>query len=180
MCPPSPAAFTYIPAEHDTTIVTATEYASCAMSVTAKKYTSGTDVVTLTKPGTYYFYCGVMGHCEMGMKMKVTVGAAAVTPIVAPALPPAAVPVKAPAPAPVPVTAAPVPSPELAPVPSPELAPAPVLGVPDVAPTPEVTDVFVPVAAPAPEASSASSLGVPGFRLLVAGVGFAAALHFMF
>jgi plastocyanin len=147
--------FTYTPAEHDTTIVTAAEYASCVMS-TGKKYTTGTDLVTLPKAGTYYFYCSVMGHCEMGMKMKVVV-AAAVTPIVPPVLAPAPVPVKAPAPAPVPV-AVPVP------VPSPaELAPAPGAAVPDVAPTPVA--VLGPAAAPAPEDSSASAVSV-GFQLL--------------
>lgn len=32
----------------------------------------GNDVVKLNKPGTRYFACGTAGHCEQGMKLKIT------------------------------------------------------------------------------------------------------------
>jgi len=160
--------FTYTAAEHDTTVVTATQYAGCVLS-TGKKYTSGTDVVTLPKAGTYYFYCGVIGHCEMGMKMKVVVGGAAVAPVTPPVVAPAPVPVEAPAPSPVPVPA-PVPVPVPAPSPI-ELAPAP--GA--TAPTPVIGTV--PAAAPAPVESSAGSLSTVGLHFLAA-LGVAAVVGF--
>lgn len=32
----------------------------------------GNDVVKLNKPGTRYFACGTAGHCDQGMKLKIT------------------------------------------------------------------------------------------------------------
>lgn len=32
---------------------------------------TGNDVVKLEKPGTRYFICGTLGHCDQGMKVKI-------------------------------------------------------------------------------------------------------------
>jgi hypothetical protein len=136
-----------MPAQHDATVVTAAEYTSCAITTTGKKYTSGKDVVTLPKAGTYYFYCSIMGHCEMGMKMKVTVAAAA-APLLPPA--PAPTPFKAPTPAPV---KAPTPAPLKAPTPSPVPAPA-------LAPAPAPVPLLAPVPVAAPEAPSSNAVAL--------------------
>lgn len=152
----SNTAFAYMAAQHDTTVVSAAEYTSCAMSA-GKKYTSGKDVVTLPKAGTYYFYCSVMGHCDMGMKMKVTVAAAAAAPVLPPALAPT--PVKAPTPAPVQAP-----------------APAPVVAVPIAAPT--VPVVAAPAPAPSAPSSPAVAVGV-SFTMLAASAGVVFVALFM-
>ncbi|XP_051121051.1 mavicyanin [Andrographis paniculata] len=41
-----------------------------------KSYTGGSDTIKLTKTGTRYFACGTSGHCDQGMKVKITTVAA--------------------------------------------------------------------------------------------------------
>lgn len=50
-------------------------YKSCDTSTAVNSMNSGNDLVKLTKPGTRYFACGTSGHCDQGMKLKVTVAA---------------------------------------------------------------------------------------------------------
>ncbi|XP_062105465.1 mavicyanin [Humulus lupulus] len=47
-------------------------YKQCDIGTALDSKSSGNDVVKLTKPGTRYFACGTMGHCDQGMKMKIT------------------------------------------------------------------------------------------------------------
>lgn len=47
-------------------------YKSCDLGTTLDSKKSGNDVIKLTKPGARYFACGTSGHCDQGMKMKIT------------------------------------------------------------------------------------------------------------
>ncbi|XP_068345677.1 mavicyanin-like [Pyrus communis] len=47
-------------------------YKSCDAGSALDTKSSGNDVVKLTKAGTRYFACGTSGHCDQGMKMKIT------------------------------------------------------------------------------------------------------------
>ncbi|KAM3286816.1 mavicyanin [Capsicum chacoense] len=47
-------------------------YKSCDISSTVNSLSGGNDVVKLNKPGTRYFACGTAGHCDQGMKLKIT------------------------------------------------------------------------------------------------------------
>ncbi|KAH7518845.1 mavicyanin [Ziziphus jujuba] len=48
-------------------------YKSCDLTTALDSKSSGNDVVKLDKAGTRYFACGTMGHCNQGMKVKITV-----------------------------------------------------------------------------------------------------------
>ncbi|KAF5186152.1 Uclacyanin [Thalictrum thalictroides] len=52
------------------------EYKSCDTGTSVNSMNGGNDVVKLTKPGTRYFACGTMGHCDQGMKLKIKTVAA--------------------------------------------------------------------------------------------------------
>ncbi|EXC31334.1 Blue copper protein [Morus notabilis] len=47
-------------------------YKNCEISSALDSKSSGNDVVKLNKPGTRYFACGTSGHCQGGMKVKIT------------------------------------------------------------------------------------------------------------
>ncbi|KAM6549598.1 hypothetical protein CsatB_021274 [Cannabis sativa] len=47
-------------------------YKQCDTGSSLDSKSSGNDVVKLTKPGTRYFACGTLGHCDQGMKLKIT------------------------------------------------------------------------------------------------------------
>ncbi|KAF9607706.1 hypothetical protein IFM89_038246 [Coptis chinensis] len=47
------------------------EYKNCNIGNAADSKNGGNDVVKLTKPGTRYFACGTLGHCDQGMKLKI-------------------------------------------------------------------------------------------------------------
>ncbi|AES75064.1 putative cupredoxin [Medicago truncatula] len=49
-------------------------YKKCDISTPLNSLSTGKDVVKLDKPGTRYFTCGTLGHCDQGMKVKITVG----------------------------------------------------------------------------------------------------------
>lgn len=57
-------------------------YKNCDLGTALDSKNTGNDVVKLNKVGTRYFACGTLGHCDSGMKMKVTTvaGNAASTP----------------------------------------------------------------------------------------------------
>jgi len=82
--------FEYSAAEHDvvqyTSNTTLAEYNACN-GTTEKTYTTGNDSIPLTIAGTYYFICGIPGHCAEGMKVSVNVSAAASPPTTTPTPP---------------------------------------------------------------------------------------------
>ncbi|KAJ4831121.1 hypothetical protein Tsubulata_000651 [Turnera subulata] len=47
-------------------------YKKCDLGSKVASMSTGNDVVKLDKPGTRYFACGTMGHCDQGMKVKIT------------------------------------------------------------------------------------------------------------
>ncbi|GMN57541.1 hypothetical protein TIFTF001_026650 [Ficus carica] len=47
-------------------------YKNCDISSALDSKSSRNDVVKLNKPGTRYFACGTSGHCDGGMKVKIT------------------------------------------------------------------------------------------------------------
>ncbi|KAL5793380.1 hypothetical protein ACOSP7_001974 [Xanthoceras sorbifolium] len=49
-----------------------TAYKNCDLGTAIDSMNSGKDVVKLGKPGTRYFACGTLGHCDQGMKVKIT------------------------------------------------------------------------------------------------------------
>ncbi|KAB1211762.1 Blue copper protein [Morella rubra] len=46
-------------------------YKNCNIGSALDSMNSGSDVVKLNKPGTRYFACGTLGHCNQGMKLKI-------------------------------------------------------------------------------------------------------------
>ncbi|KAK6256290.1 Phytocyanin domain - like 10 [Theobroma cacao] len=49
-----------------------TAYKNCDLGTALDSKNTGDDVVKLSKVGTRYFACGTLGHCDQGMKMKIT------------------------------------------------------------------------------------------------------------
>ncbi|KGN60237.1 blue copper protein isoform X1 [Cucumis sativus] len=51
------------------------DYKACAAGNSITSDSSGSTTITLKTPGTHYFICSSMGHCDGGMKLSVTVAA---------------------------------------------------------------------------------------------------------
>ncbi|TVU43438.1 hypothetical protein EJB05_09911 [Eragrostis curvula] len=68
--------FTYSPELHDLVEVSKAGYDACSNANNISAFRTGNDVVTLTAPGTRYFLCGLTGHCDSGMKIRIDVVAA--------------------------------------------------------------------------------------------------------
>ncbi|KQJ86405.1 stellacyanin [Brachypodium distachyon] len=97
--------FKYSPAAHNVVEVSKADYDACSNSSPLASFQTGNDVIPLPAAGSRYFICGVPGHCDGGMKIRVNVEAAASS---TGALPPAVSPrAAAPAMAPVPSARAP-------------------------------------------------------------------------
>ncbi|KDO55610.1 hypothetical protein CISIN_1g030729mg [Citrus sinensis] len=65
--------FKYTPGLHSVVeLPSESAYKSCDLGTAKDSMNSGNDVVKLVKPGTRYFACGTSGHCEQGMKVKIT------------------------------------------------------------------------------------------------------------
>ena len=77
------AAFTYSPELHDVVEVTEAGYAACSSANNISAFRTGNDVVALAAVGTRYFLCGLPGHCDSGMKIRVDVVASAPGPAAA-------------------------------------------------------------------------------------------------
>lgn len=69
--------FTYSPELHDVVEVTKAGYDACSSANNISAFRSGNDVVALADVGTRYFLCGLTGHCDSGMKIRIDVVAAA-------------------------------------------------------------------------------------------------------
>ena len=64
--------FSYTPV-HDVVEVSQLGYNTCTISNAIATYNSGDTVIHLTSPGTRYFVCGRLGHCQQGLKLQVQV-----------------------------------------------------------------------------------------------------------
>ncbi|CAN6273707.1 unnamed protein product [Urochloa humidicola] len=79
-------------AMHTVAEVSSADYSACSSSNSLQSYTDQNTKIALTAPGTRYFICGTPGHCSGGMKLAVTVSAAAATAPAASTTPPATTP----------------------------------------------------------------------------------------
>ncbi|XP_010468877.1 PREDICTED: mavicyanin-like [Camelina sativa] len=84
--------FVYNSQFHNVKQVSRRDFLSCNATSAMATYTSGSDMVALTKPGHFYFLCGFPGHCQAVQKLHVLVGAV----IDSPSLSPASTPVPSP------------------------------------------------------------------------------------
>ncbi|KAF8712828.1 hypothetical protein HU200_028601 [Digitaria exilis] len=69
--------FTYSAELHDVVEVSRAGYEGCSSANNISASRTGNDVVALTAVGARYFLCGLTGHCDSGMKIRVDVVAAA-------------------------------------------------------------------------------------------------------
>lgn len=76
--------FAYNKDFHDVTEVTHNDFELCESSKPLKRYKTGSDSITLTKPGLLHFICGVPGHCNIGQKLLIHVLPASLGPVAAP------------------------------------------------------------------------------------------------
>ncbi|XP_058221734.1 uclacyanin-3-like [Rhododendron vialii] len=179
--------FTYT-TEHAVDVVDQSEYASCNSWNALHSYTGGQTAISLATSGPMYFLCPIQGHCQAGMKLGITVVAAAASPTAPTTTPPptSTTTPKPPASATTPKPPASTTTPTSTPSPSPSVSPAPTVtspsGSPSSSPSPtaSTTPVFT-AAASSPKSSSGAggmignmgSLVVTGFSVVVAGlVGF--------
>ncbi|KAJ7970673.1 Blue copper [Quillaja saponaria] len=51
-------------------------FKNCDIGSVVDSMNTGSDVIKLNKPGTRYFACGTLSHCDQGMKVKITTVAA--------------------------------------------------------------------------------------------------------
>ncbi|XP_051118145.1 blue copper protein-like [Andrographis paniculata] len=65
------------PGGHTVDEVSAGDYKSCTTGNSISSDSSGATSIALKTAGPHYFICGVPGHCTGGMKLAVTVSAAA-------------------------------------------------------------------------------------------------------
>ncbi|XP_058221733.1 uclacyanin-3-like [Rhododendron vialii] len=189
--------FTYT-LEHSVDVVDGSDYASCNTGNPLNSYTGGLTTITLTTPGSIYFICPTEGHCQAGMKLGITVAAAAspTTPTspppsstTTPTSPPPASTTTPTSPPPASTTAPTSPPPASAttptstPSPSPSVSPSPAVTSPSRSPSsgPSPTTSTSPVVTTAPSSPKSSSgagsmfgdmnhLVIIGFSVVVAGL----------
>ncbi|KAM0919388.1 hypothetical protein ACQ4PT_008291 [Festuca glaucescens] len=75
--------FTYSRELHDVVEVGKAGYDVCSSANNVSAFRSGNDVVALTAVGARYFLCGLTGHCDSGMKIRIDVVAATAGPAAA-------------------------------------------------------------------------------------------------
>jgi len=85
--------FKYLPSAHNVQEVTEVNYAACNSVSPIAEYETGNDIITFPKPGTHYYICGFLGHCDQGgMKLKATVNSPKATNLSSPSPSPAKTP----------------------------------------------------------------------------------------
>ncbi|KAH9324915.1 hypothetical protein KI387_005093, partial [Taxus chinensis] len=68
--------FRYNSALHDVYMVGGIAFKNCSTEKKLASFNTGNDSVALSMAGNMWFLCSVSGHCENGMKFKITVVAA--------------------------------------------------------------------------------------------------------
>ncbi|KAL5860231.1 hypothetical protein ACOSQ4_001527 [Xanthoceras sorbifolium] len=58
---------------HNVKQVSHRDFQSCNATSSIAVYSSGSDSMTLKRPGHYYFLCGFPGHCQAGQKVDILV-----------------------------------------------------------------------------------------------------------
>ncbi|XP_022967382.1 mavicyanin [Cucurbita maxima] len=103
--------FNYNNKFHNVLQVDQEQFKSCNSSSPAASYTSGADSITLKRPGTFYFLCGIPGHCQLGQKVEIKVDPGSSSALLAPSSAPSQSPLpNGPAPLGTPSALAPPPS----------------------------------------------------------------------
>ncbi|CAH8352930.1 unnamed protein product [Eruca vesicaria subsp. sativa] len=69
---------------HDVTEVTHNDFELCIPSKPLARYQTGSDTISLTKPGYQNFICGVPSHCDLGQKLQILFLPASLGPVAAP------------------------------------------------------------------------------------------------
>ncbi|KAI7741824.1 hypothetical protein M8C21_003257 [Ambrosia artemisiifolia] len=64
--------FKYSPMHSVAELGSEDDYKKCDVGSATNSMSDGNSVVKLTKVGTRYFACGTAGHCDQGMKLKIT------------------------------------------------------------------------------------------------------------
>ncbi|XVF32579.1 hypothetical protein REPUB_Repub17cG0094200 [Reevesia pubescens] len=67
------AVFNYNKELHNVVRVTHQNFKSCNATSPISVYSSGSDTIELTRPGHFYFICGLPGHCLSGQKVHIQV-----------------------------------------------------------------------------------------------------------
>lgn len=67
------AVFLFRTGAHNIIEVNEEEFKNCTQDNAIDMYYDGPITIELVKAGTFYYYCGVGIHCELGQKLKVTV-----------------------------------------------------------------------------------------------------------
>ncbi|CAM0949496.1 unnamed protein product [Alopecurus aequalis] len=65
--------FRYSRAVHNVVEVNKADYDACSASSPIASFQAGNDIVPLTAAGSRYFICGVPGHCDNGMKVRINI-----------------------------------------------------------------------------------------------------------
>ncbi|CAN6802506.1 unnamed protein product [Brassica oleracea] len=100
--------FVYNKHYHDVNKVTPNNFELCEPSNPLERYETGSDTVTLTKPGVHNFICGVPSHCDIGQKLQIVVLPASLGPVAAPVPRPVRSPSSFSSPSPSPLADSPV------------------------------------------------------------------------
>lgn len=66
-------SFEYIAGTHNVVQVDRSDYDACTVTRPMQLYNANKVIVNLPRPGTYYYICGIKGHCDYGMKVALTV-----------------------------------------------------------------------------------------------------------
>ena len=90
--------FRYSRAAHNVVEVSKADYDACSASSPIATFQTGNDIVPLTATGSRYFICGVPGHCDNGMKVRINVEEATPSGAPSPVSPRGAAPAVAPMP----------------------------------------------------------------------------------
>lgn len=67
------AVFVYNTEYHNVMQVTHKDFRSCNATSPIVTYTSGSDSITVKRPGDFFFICGSPGHCQAGQKVDIRV-----------------------------------------------------------------------------------------------------------
>ncbi|ONI13168.1 hypothetical protein PRUPE_4G207200 [Prunus persica] len=63
--------FAYNNQFHNVMQVTTQDFESCNPNSPIAVYSSGSDTITLDRPGNFYFLCGAPGHCRAGQRVEI-------------------------------------------------------------------------------------------------------------
>ncbi|KAI3827383.1 hypothetical protein L1987_01456 [Smallanthus sonchifolius] len=86
--------FNFTTGLHNVAEVSQSEYDPCTSTNTLSLNPSGPTTVTLTRPGTHYYICTMVSHCQIGQKLTINVSpptATAISPQSTPLSPPSTI-----------------------------------------------------------------------------------------